>query len=224
MLSKIPQLQQELSKISGQVALAFSHQIEDTIALFLLLKSGFDKNRIEVFTLNTHKLFKESLEYQKNVESHFDIKIKEYSAPLEKLESLEKELGEWGMRDSIESRKKCCNMRKILPLKEALNGKEAWISGLRAAQSVTRADISFKEWDSSFNLIKFNPLFDVGDKQMWEFVESQNLPKNALYEKNFLSIGCQPCTRAVKEGEDIRAGRWWWENPEHKECGLHLKK
>lgn len=223
MLSKITRLQEALSKIKGKVGLAFSHQIEDTIAIDWVLQTNFPKERLEIFTLNTHKLFKESLEYQEEVSNFFQIPIQSYEAKGEDLQKVEEEVGLWGMRESLEKRKLCCFLRKIKPLGYALKDKEAWISGLRIAQSVTRADIALVEQDKNFNLIKINPLFDIDDKTMWDYAKSQNLPLNALYAKNFTSIGCEPCTRPIKEGEDIRAGRWWWENPNHKECGLHLK-
>ena len=111
----------------------------------------------------------------------------------------------------------------MIPLREALNEIEAWISGIRAAQSVTRTGVSLCETDANFNLKKINPLFDFSDEFMWSVARELNLPVNELYTKGYASIGCEPCTRAIKPGEDIRAGRWWWEDPNHKECGLHIK-
>lgn len=207
----------------GKIALAFSHQIEDTIALDLTLKAGINRANLEVFTLDTKKLFDESLAYQAEVARFFDIEIKPYSANDKAITALENELGEWGMRESVEKRKQCCAVRKIEPLKVALSGKSAWISGIRIAQSITRAQTKLVENDANFALKKINPLFDWEDSKMWEYAKAQNLPINALYEKGFSSIGCSVCTRAIKEGEDIRAGRWWWENHDHKECGLHRR-
>ncbi|MBX7489990.1 phosphoadenylyl-sulfate reductase [Helicobacter turcicus] len=207
-------------------ALAFSHQIEDVIALDMLLQTHFFKENskfFEAFTLDTKKLFKESLEHQEAVEKHFGIKIKSYSSPLIELERIEKELGEYGMRDSLQKRKKCCYVRKILPLQSALEDKILWISGIRIAQSITRSDTKLLENDDNFGLYKVNPLFDWEDSMLWEYVSFRGIPQNALYKKGFLSIGCTPCTRAVEQGEDIRAGRWWWESADHKECGLHRK-
>lgn len=212
-----------LAEIKGRVALAFSHQIEDCIAIDMALKSGFDLDRLEIFTLDTHKLFKESLEYQKEVEKFFSIKIKTYAISGETLAQVDEKIGQWGMRDSVENRKFCCHQRKMIPLREALNEKEAWISGIRAAQSVTRTGVSLCETDANFNLKKINPLFDFSDEFMWSVARELNLPVNELYTKGYASIGCEPCTRAIKPGEDIRAGRWWWEDPNHKECGLHIK-
>lgn len=208
---------------AGKIALAFSHQIEDTIALDLTLKAGINRANLEVFTLDTKKLFDESLAYQAEVARFFDIEIKPYSANDKAIIALENELGEWGMRESVEKRKQCCAVRKIEPLKVALSGKIAWISGIRIAQSITRAQTKLVENDANFALKKINPLFDWEDSKMWEYAKAQNLPINALYKKGFSSIGCSVCTRAIKDGEDIRAGRWWWENPDHKECGLHRR-
>lgn len=210
-------------KNEGKIALAFSHQIEDTIALDLALKAGIDREKFEVFTLDTKKLFAESLAYQREVSRFFDIEIKPYIASDSAILELENELGEWGIRESVEKRKKCCAVRKIKPLKLALSGKVAWISGIRIAQSITRSDTQLVEADKNFALTKINPLFDWEDSKMWDYAKSHNLPINALYERGFSSIGCSICTRAIKEGEDIRAGRWWWENPDHKECGLHQR-
>ena len=207
----------------GKIALAFSHQIEDTIALDLVLKAGINRANLEVFTLDTKKLFDESLAYQAEVARFFDIEIKVFSAEDSAIIALENELGEWGMRESIEKRKHCCAVRKIEPLKIALSGKVAWISGIRIAQSITRAETKLIENDANFALKKINPLFDWEDSKMWDYAKSANLPINALYSQGFSSIGCNVCTRAIKEGEDIRAGRWWWENPDHKECGLHRR-
>lgn len=207
----------------SKLAIAFSHQIEDTIAIDLVLKSGVARENIEVFTLDTKKLFNESLEYQAEVSHFFDIEIKPYFASDSAILELEKKIGEYGIYDSVENRKLCCAVRKIEPLKLALSGKIAWISGIRIAQSITRSDTQLVEADKNFALTKINPLFDWEDSKMWDYAKAQNLPINALYERGFSSIGCSICTRAIKKGEDIRAGRWWWENPNHKECGLHQR-
>ncbi|RDU65500.1 phosphoadenylyl-sulfate reductase [Helicobacter sp. MIT 14-3879] len=215
----IQRLQETLIRFDGKISLAFSHQIEDVITIDLLIKTGI-KN-IEFFTLNTHKLFKESLEYQSIIEDFFNINIKSYSPTKKSLQIIDETIGEFGMRESLEKRKQCCYERKIVPLKDALKNSKAWISGIRIAQSVTRVDTKLLEFDKQFGIYKINPLFDWSDEQVWEYTKNYSLPINKLYEKGFKSIGCTPCTRAVKEGEDIRAGRWWWENPNHKECGLH---
>ena len=127
-----------------------------------------------------------------------------------------------GFYDSIDARKACCHARKVEPLKRALAGKTAWITGLRAAQSTTRAELKIKDHDEANGLLKFSPLADWSEREVWAYIHANRVPYNRLHDHNFPSIGCAPCTRAVDPGEDIRAGRWWWENPEQKECGLHL--
>ena len=122
---------------------------------------------------------------------------------------------------SVELRKACCAVRKTEPLARALAGKGAWITGLRRAQSVTRSDVAVEEFDAVHGLPKFNPLVDWSDDDVWAYIRAHGVPYNALHDRGYPSIGCAPCTRAVAPGEDIRAGRWWWEDPEHKECGLH---
>ena len=128
-----------------------------------------------------------------------------------------------GHYEGIDNRKRCCNIRKIEPLKRALENVDIWITGLRASQSITRIDMPLVEYDAAFNVIKVNPLIKWSETDVWDYIKENRVPYNKLHNKGFPSIGCAPCTRAIKEGEDVRAGRWWWENPEHKECGLHKK-
>ncbi len=217
-------LQKEIKEKNLKCTIAFSHQNEDAINIALAKKAGID---FDVFTLNTEKLFEESLLYQKEIEKFFDLKIKELKATKEQIEKLESKLGEDGISSiysSIELRKECCRVRKLLPLKEALSGYEAWISGIRSAQSITRSETKIVDYDDGFNILKINPLANFDDEDVKRFIKEEDIPQNSLYAKGFLSIGCKPCTRAVSKGEDARSGRWWWENPEHKECGLHIKK
>jgi phosphoadenosine phosphosulfate reductase len=212
------------------VALAFSYQAEDAAVLHLLLRAGVliagDGEPVvtEVFTLDTRRLFPETAAYHREVERFFNIDIRRYYPDPEEEKALEAELGEWGMRESLEKRRRCCDVRKVRPLERALAGKSAWITGLRAAQSVTRSGIKFLEYDEQFGLIKINPLADWSDGDLALYIEGFGLPLNPLYGRGFKSIGCAPCTRAVSEGEDIRSGRWWWELPGHKECGLHSRR
>ena len=125
--------------------------------------------------------------------------------------------------DSVELRKECCRIRKLEPLKRALAGKEAWITGLRREQSPTRTDMAAQEHDASHGIAKFNPLIEWTEKEVWAYIRANNVPYNKLHDQHYPSIGCAPCTRPIAMGEDIRAGRWWWENPDLKECGLHAK-
>ncbi len=125
--------------------------------------------------------------------------------------------------DSIENRKLCCSIRKLKPLKRAINGLDAWITGLRKDQSVTRNHLQIVEWDETNELLKINPLINWTEQDVWDYINLNNIPVSPLHRKGYASIGCQACTRAIEVGEDVRAGRWWWENPETKECGLHQK-
>ena len=125
--------------------------------------------------------------------------------------------------NSIESRHRCCQVRKLEPLQRAFKGLDAWICGLRREQSVTRQDMQVVEWDAMHQLIKVNPLISWTEKQVWDYIKEHQVPYNKLHKQGYPSIGCEPCTRAVKPGEDVRAGRWWWESPDHRECGLHQK-
>ncbi|MDR3147676.1 MAG: phosphoadenylyl-sulfate reductase [Treponema sp.] len=210
-----------LKAIRGPLALALSYQAEDVAALHLLLRCGAEAP--EVFTLDTNRLFPETGEYHRELEGFFNIVIHAYYPDPEEEQALEAELGEWGMRESLEKRRHCCEVRKVRPLGRVLAGKSAWVTGLRAAQSITRKELKPLEYDEQFGLVKINPLADWSDEDLAAYIERHRIPLNPLYAQGFKSIGCAPCTRAVQEGEDVRAGRWWWENPDHKECGLHSR-
>lgn len=214
-------LQELVGDKALKVTLAFSHQNEDAINISLAQKAGI---AFDVFTLETHKLFDESLAYEKEIEAFFGVEIKRFSASDEQIKALEEQVGEFGIFDDINLRKECCHVRKLIPLARALKGYDGWISGIRIAQSITRSDTKLVEFDGKFELLKFNPLTHFSDEDVERYMHENAIPQNALYAKGFKSIGCKPCTRAINDGEDIRAGRWWWENPEHKECGLHLHK
>lgn len=214
-------LQELVGAKALKVTLAFSHQNEDAINISLAQKAGI---AFDLFTLETHKLFDESLAYEKEIEAFFDVEIKRFSASDEQIKALEAKVGEFGIFDNIDLRKECCHVRKLIPLARALEGYDGWISGIRIAQSITRSDTKLVEFDGKFELLKFNPLTHFSDEDVERYMRENAIPQNTLYAKGFKSIGCKPCTRAISAGEDIRAGRWWWENPEHKECGLHLHK
>jgi phosphoadenosine phosphosulfate reductase len=140
------------------------------------------------------------------------------------VQALVAERGINGFYASIENRKACCDVRKVEPLKRALAGRRAWVTGLRAEQAVSRAALAPRSRDDTFQIEKFNPLHDWTEAQVWEYIRSHDVPYNALHDRHYPSIGCAPCTRAITVGEDVRAGRWWWENPETKECGLHVQR
>lgn len=205
---------------SRKIALSFSHQSEDVVVLDILKSLGVD---FEVFTLDTYKLFEESKAYESAIEKYFGLKIENFSAPRQDIDNLEEKLGEYGIYDSVELRKECCKVRKLIPLATALNGKDIWVTGLRADQSVTRANNEAIEYDAQFGVLKVSPILAWSKQDIDEYLSMRQIPKNELYSNGFTSIGCKPCTRAIKDGESERAGRWWWENPEHKECGLHRR-
>lgn len=202
------------------VALSSSLAAEDQVLTDILLKK--DKNA-SIFTLDTGRLHPETYDVMDATNLKYGIKIDVFFPDNENVQKLYKTQGVNGHYESIENRKNCCNIRKIEPLKRALNGVEVWVTGLRASQSVTRTDMPLVEWDENFNVIKVNPLINWSQEDVWDYIKTNKVPYNKLHDQGFPSIGCAPCTRAIKDGEDIRAGRWWWENPEHKECGLHKK-
>ena len=201
-----------------KIVVSFSHQSEDVVIIDILRRLKID---FTIFTLDTHKLFDESLNYQKCIENFFGVTIDSFSADPLLIACLEKMLGERGIYENIEFRKECCRVRKILPLHNALKGKDIWINGIRSEQSVTRSKKGVFEKDRATNVLKVSPLLEWSMDDIGQYMRMFGLPSNDLYSKGFTSIGCEPCTRAIEEGEHERAGRWWWEDPEHKECGLH---
>ncbi len=203
-----------------KVALSSSLGVEDQVLTDMILK--LDKNA-NIFTLDTGRLHPETYDVMDATNLKYKIKMNVYFPLNEEIEKLYQKQGINGHFDSIENRKNCCNIRKMEPLKRALKPLEVWITGLRASQSITRTSIPIVEYDSNFDLIKVNPLISWSEEDVWDYVKVNSVPYNKLHDNAYPSIGCAPCTRAVKAGEDIRAGRWWWENPEHKECGLHIK-
>ena len=203
-----------------KVALSSSLAAEDQVLTDLMLK---ENKNATIFTLDTGRLHPETYDVMDATNLKYGVKIDVFFPLNEKVQELYQTQGVNGHYESIENRKNCCNIRKIEPLKRALKGLDVWITGLRAAQSVTRVDMPLVEWDENFKVIKVNPIINWNEDDVWNYIKENKVPYNKLHDKGFPSIGCAPCTRAIKDGEDIRAGRWWWENPEHKECGLHKK-
>ncbi len=202
------------------VAFSSSLGAEDQVITDMILK--VDK-KTKVFTLDTGRLHSETYKVLDETNLKYGVKLEVYFPKFESVENLYKTQGVNGHFESIENRKNCCNIRKIEPLKRALEGVDIWITGLRASQSVTRNSMKAIEWDENFKVIKINPLLNWSEDDVWDYIKENKVPYNKLHDLGYPSIGCEPCTRAIKDGEDIRAGRWWWENPEHKECGLHKK-
>jgi phosphoadenosine phosphosulfate reductase len=198
---------------------ASSLAAEDMVLTDMILKSGLP---IGIFSLETGRLHAETLAVLDAVKASYGYEIALYRPQPEAVEAYVAQNGLNAFYDSVEMRKECCRVRKVEPLGRALAGKRAWITGQRRAQSTTRAELAVQEDDSAHGMAKFNPLADWSEADVWDYIRANKVPYNALHDRGYPSIGCEPCTRAIQPGEDVRAGRWWWENPESKECGLHL--
>jgi phosphoadenosine phosphosulfate reductase len=198
---------------------ASSLAAEDMVLTDMILKSGLP---IGIFSLETGRLHKETLAVLDAVKATYGYDIALFRPQQDLVDAYVGTNGLNAFYDSVEMRKECCRVRKVEPLGRALAGKKAWITGQRRSQSSTRAELAVQEDDTAHGLAKFNPLADWLEADVWDYIREHKVPYNALHERGYPSIGCEPCTRAIQPGEDVRAGRWWWENPESKECGLHL--
>ena len=207
------------NEYQDKVVFSTSFGQEDQVITALIAKNELP---ITIFTLDTGRLFQETYDVFHKTLKKYKIEIKTYFPEATAVEDLLNKKGPNSFYESVENRKECCFIRKVAPLTKALNGNEIWITGLRAEQSENRNDLAFFEYDAHFNIIKFNPLLKWTLEEVQEYINNNNVPQNALHAQGFVSIGCAPCTRAILPGEDIRAGRWWWESS-HKECGLHQK-
>ena len=214
-------LQYFLNEFKGKVIQSSSLGAEDQVLTDMITK--IDK-KIKIFTLDTGRLFPETYELIERTNKQYDININIYFPDWQKVEKMVRDKGINLFYRSIENRKLCCHLRKIEPSKRALKGFEVWISGIRKDQTVSRFYNKIIEWDDTNRLIKVNPLLNWTEKHVWDYIKKNNVPYNELHDRGFSSIGCQPCTRAIKSGDDFRAGRWWWEEPDNKECGLHNGK
>ena len=206
-------------RVEGRITFSTSLGLEDQAILHAIAESGV---AIDVFTLDTGRLFPEVLETVELSELRYGIRIRLVAPEASEVEELVARDGVFGFRHSVENRKSCCEIRKVRPLNKELKGAQAWITGLRREHSDNRAAVPLAEWDDAHALIKVNPLADWSTQDLTAYVAANNVPVNPLHARGFVSIGCAPCTRAVQPGEHPRAGRWWWENEEKKECGLHL--
>ncbi len=212
----------DLSKITDKynhVVFASSLGVEDMLLTHVIHKEQLP---IQIFTLDTGRLPEATHRLLSRIKEHYQLAIKVYIPEAQDLEQLIEQQGTNGFYNSIDARKACCRVRKVLPLARALKGQDAWLTGLRREQSQTRLQLEKSAWDSDHNLVKFNPLLDWSRDEVWQFVRDHHVLYNALHDQGYPSIGCEPCTRAVAEGESERSGRWWWEHPETKECGLHV--
>ncbi len=204
--------------VPGRIAFSTSLGLEDQAVLDGIVAAGAD---IDVFTLDTGRHFAETLDTIVASEMHYGRRIRVVFPDAADVEAFVADAGLNGFRWSLDARKACCDVRKVRPLRRALAGAGGWITGLRRGQASGRAQVPFAEVDAGFGLLKLNPIADWSLEQLEAYVAARAVPVNALHAQGFPSIGCQPCTRAVQPGEDIRAGRWWWEQADGKECGLH---
>jgi len=205
-----------------RVALASSFGAEDVVLVDMLVRASA---KPRVFAIDTGRLHEATYEVMEHIRERYGLTLEVYYAEREAVEALERENGFYSFRKSLQARHACCHIRKVEPLGRALAGLEAWITGLRREQSVTRTEVSAVERDEAHGgIIKINPLAEWTAEQVWEYIRRREVPYNRLHDEGFPSIGCEPCTRAVAPGEHPRSGRWWWESPEHKECGLHVER
>ena len=204
----------------GKVTFSSSLGQEDQVITQLIASQNLP---IQIFSLDTGRLFPETLELLSRTEAKFKTKIKVYYPETSSVENLVDTTGINGFYESVENRKSCCFVRKVEPLRRALAGNKIWVTGLRAEQSANRSEMKRIEWDEGNQIWKYNPLLDWSFEEMAGYIETTKIPCNPLHDKGFVSIGCAPCTRAILPGEDARAGRWWWEDSK-KECGLHVKE
>lgn len=214
--------QNTLSRIAEEFSpavLASSLAAEDMVLTDLILRARLP---IGIFSLDTGRLHAETLDVLTRIKETYGVEVKLYRPEPAAVDAYVTRNGLNAFYDSVAMRKECCRIRKIEPLNRALTGHLAWITGQRRAQSTTRAALDVQEYDTERSMTKFNPLADWSEDDVWHYIRSQNVPYNLLHDRGFPSIGCEPCTRAIQPDEDIRAGRWWWENPETKECGLHV--
>jgi len=219
-LSIEDQMRQLVSVFPEKIVFTTSLGIEDQVITHKIFKDNLD---IKVVTLDTGRLFPQTYDVLSNTISKYKKKIILYFPEHEAVEKMVSEKGPFSFFKSRENRMECCRLRKVVPLNRALSGVECWISGIRAGQSDDRKQMDWLEFDEGRKLFRFYPLFNWSLNDVENFIKENNVPYNSLHDKGYVSIGCEPCTRAVKPGQDFRSGRWWWENDGPKECGCHIK-
>jgi phosphoadenosine phosphosulfate reductase len=217
-LNLIEKLKSIANSFPGKVVFTTSFGVEDQVITDMIFRNNID---IQVVSIDTGRLFEETYKVFNSTISKYNKAIIVFYPNTDAVEKLLSDKGPLSFYESIENRKECCNIRKVEPLRRALSGMQCWVTGIRAEQSAGRTDMEMIEEDHGYGLLKMNPLFDWSLEKVMEYLKDNNVPYNQLHHKGFISIGCEPCTRAVKPGEDFRAGRWWWENNSGKECGLH---
>ncbi|MCX6326472.1 MAG: phosphoadenylyl-sulfate reductase [Bacteroidia bacterium] len=213
-------LEEMVSLFRGRIIFTTSFGIEDQVIIHKIFSNNL---AIKVVTLDTGRLFPETYKAFSQTIIKYNKKINVYFPDYLSVEKMVTEKGPFSFYESVDNRKECCRFRKVVPLSRALAGMECWISGIRAGQSDNRSQMSDLEYDEEKKLFKFHPLFDWSIEDVENYVKENNIPYNSLHDKGFVSIGCEPCTRAVIKGQDSRSGRWWWETDSQKECGVHIK-
>ncbi|HVF81503.1 MAG TPA: phosphoadenylyl-sulfate reductase [Flavisolibacter sp.] len=212
-------LQQLATSFPGAVTFSTSFSFEDQVIMDLIYSSNA---AISIFTLDTGRQFNETYSTWSRTIEKYGLKINAFYPDEGELKEFITESGPNAFYESVDLRKSCCHIRKVVPLKKALRGKAVWVTGLRAQHSPDRNSLQTLEWDETNQLIKYHPLLHWTTEEVRRYIDDNNVPYNSLHDKGFVSIGCAPCTRAIKPGEDFRAGRWWWEDASKKECGLHV--
>ncbi len=218
--TEVESLQTLAELFPGEVSFSSSLGFEDQVITDLILANNVP---IRIFTLDTGRLFEETYKTLQRTNNRYETKIEVVFPKNSSVENLLNQKGPYSFYESVENRKECCFIRKVEPLNRALQGVKIWVTGIRAEQSGNRQDMPKVEWDEAHQLFKFHPLLHWTFEDVKAYVSSNNVPYNPLHDKGFVSIGCAPCTRAIMEGEDFRAGRWWWEDESKKECGLHAR-
>ena len=203
----------------GQVTFSSSFSFEDQVITHYILSNNLP---VTIFTLDTGRLFPETYSVWSRTNERYNTQVKAYYPQADLIEEFVSEKGPNSFYESVDNRKGCCFIRKVEPLRRALAGNKVWITGLRAEHSPERHDLQQVEWDPTNDIIKFHPILNWNTDETKAFINKHNIPYNILHDRGFVSIGCQPCTRAIQPGEDFRAGRWWWEDDSKKECGLHV--
>ncbi len=217
-LDPVASLQKLAGLFPGEIVFSSSFGWEDQVITHMIFANNIP---IKIFTLETGRIFPETYYVWNRTMEIYGQPIHAYYPQNELVEKMVNAKGPNSFYESVENRKECCGIRKVEPLGRALKGNRAWITGIRAEQSANRQFMENTEWDEGHELVKFHPIFDWTLEQVKEYIKLHNIPYNTLHDRGFPSIGCMPCTRAVREGEDFRAGRWWWEDASKKECGLH---
>ncbi|MEY4905690.1 MAG: hypothetical protein RLZZ292_3505 [Bacteroidota bacterium] len=217
-LSALEALRYLAQEFEGQIVFSTSFGLEDQAITHLIFEN---KLPIQVFTLDTGRNFQETYSTWDKTLLRYQQRITAFYPNQESVETLVTQKGINPFYESVENRKECCFIRKVEPLRRALQGQKIWITGIRAEQSPNRQDMINLEWDEAHQLVKFHPIFDWSFAEVKAFIQKNSIPYNVLHDQGFVSIGCAPCTRTIQEGEDFRAGRWWWEDASKKECGLH---